>query len=74
MDGELTIQTKICPKWKPRFTKVTQIGTFYSCVTMTIYKGGTFKEWNGDAHSVISLKDQSQEKLKFDKMKLLTKK
>ena len=37
---------------------------------MTIYKGQTFKEWNGDA-LITSLKDQSLRKIKFDKMKLL---
>ena len=31
---------------------------------MTIYKGDTFKEWNGDA-LITSLKDQSLRKLKF---------
>ena len=37
---------------------------------MTIYKGETFKEWNGDA-LITSLKDQSLRKLKFDKMKFV---
>ena len=31
---------------------------------MTIYKGETFKEWNGDA-LITSLKDQSLRKIKF---------
>ena len=31
---------------------------------MTIYKGNTFKEWNGDA-LVTSLKDQSLRKIRF---------
>ena len=31
---------------------------------MTIYKGETFKEWNGDA-LIASLKDQSLRKIKF---------
>ena len=31
---------------------------------MVIYKGDTFKEWNGDA-LITSLKDQSLRKLKF---------
>ena len=31
---------------------------------MTIYKGDTFNEWNGDA-LITSLKDQSLRKLKF---------
>tara|TARA_Y100001958_G_C20734850_1_gene226123 strand:+ start:33 stop:260 length:228 start_codon:yes stop_codon:yes gene_type:complete len=35
---------------------------------MTIYKGETFKEWNGDA-LITSLKDQSLRKIKFNKMK-----
>ena len=37
---------------------------------MTIYKGETFKEWNGDA-LITSLKDQSLRKLKFDKSKFI---
>ena len=40
---------------------------------MTIYKGNTFKEWNGDA-LITSLKDQSLRKLKFDKMKFINEK
>ena len=35
---------------------------------MTIYKGETFKEWNGDA-LITSLKDQSLRKIKFNNMK-----
>ena len=31
---------------------------------MTIYKGNTFKEWNGDA-LITSLKDQSLRRIKF---------
>ena len=31
---------------------------------MTIYKGETFKEWNGDA-LITSFKDQSLRKIKF---------
>ena len=37
---------------------------------MTIYKGETFKEWNGDA-LITSLKDQSLRKIKFNKNKFL---
>ena len=37
---------------------------------MTIYKGDTFKEWNGDA-LVTSLKDQSLRKITFKKNKFL---
>ena len=37
---------------------------------MTIYKGETFKEWNGEA-LITSLKDQSLRKIKFDKSKLV---
>ena len=40
---------------------------------MTIYKGETFKEWNGDA-LVTSLKDQSLIKIKFNKNKLINEK
>ena len=40
---------------------------------MTIYKGDTFKEWNGDA-LITSLKDQSLRKLKFNKMKFINEK
>jgi quinoprotein glucose dehydrogenase len=40
---------------------------------MTIYKGKTFKEWNGDA-LITSLKDQSLRKIKFHKKKFLNEK
>ena len=40
---------------------------------MTIYKGETFKEWNGDA-LITSLKDQSLRKIKFKKMKFINEK
>ena len=40
---------------------------------ITIYKGKTFNEWNGDA-LVTSLKDQSLRKLKFKDNKLLEEK
>ncbi len=63
--------TKIGPKWKPGFTKAIKYWVPSIAVSaMTIYKGQTFKEWNGDA-LITSLKDQSLRKLKFNKMKLL---
>ena len=63
--------TKIGPKWKPGFTKAIKYWVPSIAVSaMTIYKGQTFKEWNGDA-LITSLKDQSLRKIKFDKMKLL---
>ena len=37
---------------------------------MTIYKGETFKEWNGEA-LITSLKDQSLRKIKFNKSKFI---
>ena len=37
---------------------------------MTIYKGTTFNEWNGDA-LIASLKDQSLRKIKFKDNKFL---
>ena len=40
---------------------------------MTIYKGETFKEWNGEA-LITSLKDQSLRKLKFDKSNFINEK
>ncbi len=63
--------TKIGPKWKPGFTKAIKYWVPSIAVSaMTIYKGDTFKEWNGDA-LITSLKDQSLRKLKFDKMKFI---
>ncbi len=63
--------TKIGPKWKPGFTKAIKYWVPSIAVSaMTIYKGETFKEWNGDA-LITSLKDQSLRKLKFDKMKFI---
>ena len=57
--------TKIGPKWKPGFTKAIKYWVPSIAVSaMTIYKGNTFKEWNGDA-LVASLKDQSLRKIKF---------
>ncbi len=57
--------TKIGPKWKPGFTKAIKYWVPSIAVSaMTIYKGKTFKEWNGDA-LITSLKDQSLRKVKF---------
>ena len=57
--------TKIGPKWKPGFTKAIKYWVPSIAVSaMTIYKGETFKKWNGDA-LVASLKDQSLRKIKF---------
>ncbi len=63
--------TKIGPKWKPGFTKAIKYWVPSIAVSaMTIYKGETFKEWNGDA-LITSLKDQSLRKLKFNNNKLI---
>ena len=63
--------TKIGPKWKPGFTKAIKYWVPSIAVSaMTIYKGDTFKEWNGHA-LITSLKDQSLRKLKFDKMRVI---
>ncbi len=63
--------TKIGPKWKPGFTKAIKYWVPSIAVSaMTIYKGDTFKEWNGDA-LVTSLKDQSLRKLKFNENSLI---
>jgi quinoprotein glucose dehydrogenase len=63
--------TKIGPKWKPGFTKAIKYWVPSIAVSaMTIYKGNTFKEWNGDA-LVTSLKDQSLRKIKFKNEKFL---
>ncbi len=57
--------SKIGPKWKPGFTKAIKYWVPSIAVSaMTIYKGETFKEWNGDA-LITSLKDQSLRKIKF---------
>ncbi len=61
--------TKIGPKWRPGFTKAIKYWVPSIAVSaMTIYKGETFKEWNGDA-LITSLKDKSLRKIKFNKMK-----
>ena len=66
--------TKIGPKWKPGFTKAIKYWVPSIAVSaMTIYKGDTFKEWNG-YELITSLKDQSLRKLKFNKMKFINEK
>ena len=40
---------------------------------ITIYKGKTFKEWNGDA-LIASLKDQSLRRIKFKDNKFISEK
>ena len=55
--------TKIGPKWKPGFTKAIKYWVPSIAVTMTIYQGNTFREWNGAL--ITSLKDQSLRKIKF---------
>ena len=63
--------TKIGPKWQPGFTKAIKYWVPSIAVSaMTIYKGETFKEWNGDA-LITSLKDQSLRKLKFNKLNFI---
>ncbi len=66
--------TKIGPKWKPGFTKAIKYWVPSIAVSaMTIYKGNTFKEWNGDA-LITSLKDQSLRKIKFKDNKFINEK
>ncbi len=63
--------SKIGPKWKPGYTKAIKYWVPSIAVSaMTIYKGETFKEWNGEA-LITSLKDQSLRKIKFNKSKFL---
>ena len=63
--------TKIGPKWKPGFTKAIKYWVPSIAVSaMTIYKGETFKDWNGEA-LITSLKDQSLRKIKFNKSKFI---
>ena len=65
---------KIGPKWKPGFTKAIKYWVPSIAVSaMTIYKGKTFQEWNGDA-LITSLKDQSLRKIEFDKSKFISEK
>jgi len=64
--------TKIGPKWKPGYTKAIKYWVPSIAVSaMIIYKGDTFKEWNGEA-LVTSLKDQSLRKLKFKRNNLIS--
>tara|TARA_B100001121_G_C18677305_1_gene616856 strand:- start:413 stop:1468 length:1056 start_codon:yes stop_codon:yes gene_type:complete len=66
--------TKIGPKWQPGFTKAIKYWVPSIAVSaMTIYKGETFKEWNGDA-LIASLKDQSIRKIKFNERKFVNEK
>ena len=63
--------TKIGPKWKPGFTKAIKYWVPSIAVSaMVIYKGETFKEWNGEA-LITSLKDQSLRKIKFNNNKFI---
>ena len=66
--------TKIGPKWQPGFTKAIKYWVPSIAVSaMTIYKGETFKEWNGDA-LITSLKDQSFRKIKFKNSRFIEEK
>ena len=66
--------TKIGPKWKPGFTKAIKYWVPSIAVSaITIYKGQTFKEWNGDA-LITSLKDKSLRKIRFNKSKFINEK
>ena len=63
--------TKIGPKWKPGFTKAIKYWVPSIAVSaLIIYKGDSFKEWNGDA-LITSLKDQSLRKIKFKNNKFV---
>ncbi len=63
--------TKIGPKWKPGFTKAIKYWVPSIAVSaITIYKGNTFNEWNGDA-LITSLKDESLRKIKFKDNKFI---
>ena len=62
---------KIGPKWKPGFTKAIKYWVPSIAVSaMTIYKGETFKNWNGEA-LITSLKDQSLRKIRFNKLNFI---
>ena len=64
--------TKIGPKWKPGYTKPIKYWVPSIAVSaMRIYKGETFKEWNGQA-LITSLKDKSLRKIKFNKNKFIS--
>ncbi len=66
--------TRIGPKWKPGFTKPIKYWVPSIAVSaMAIYKGHTFKEWEGDA-LITSLKDQSLRKIKFSNLKFINEK
>ncbi len=66
--------TKIGPKWKPGFTKAIKYWVPSIAVSaMVIYKGKTFKEWDGDA-LITSLKDQSLRKIKFNNQNFISEK
>ena len=66
--------SKIGPKWKPGFTNAIKYWVPSIAVSaMTIYKGNTFIEWNGDA-LITSLKDQSLRKIKFKDNKFVDEK
>ena len=63
--------SEIGPKWKPGFTKAIKYWVPSIAVSaMVIYKGETFKEWDGDA-LITSLKDQSLRKIKFKDNKFI---
>jgi len=66
--------TKIGPKWKPGYTKAIKYWVPSIAVSaLTIYKGETFKEWNGSA-LITSLKDESLRKIEFNKSKFIDEK
>ena len=66
--------TRIGPKWKPGFTKAIKYWVPSIAVSaMVIYKGETFKEWDGDA-LITSLKDQSLRKIKFNDQNFINEK
>ena len=66
--------TKIGPKWKKGFTKAIKYWVPSIAVSsMVIYKGKTFKEWNGEA-LITSLKDQSLRKIRFNKSNFIDEK
>ncbi len=63
--------SKIGPKWKPGFTKAIKYWVPSIAVSaMTIYKGQSFEEWNGNA-LITSLKDQSLRKIEFKENKFI---
>ncbi len=63
--------SKIGPKWKPGFTKAIKYWVpSIAASAMTIYKGNTFEDWNGDA-LITSLKDQSLRRIRFKDEKII---